>query len=205
MKLVCQLDANGYFVGTTEADPSPMEPGVYLFPAGTVDAPAPQVPSGTRAKWNGSVFLLEDIPAPPAPDPLTLAQRRDARWEQVKAERKRREDGGVQVSGHWFQTDADSRIKLMRLDQKATVALAGGGTASTVLQVAGQPIAWKTYDNGLVPMTAGLAQGIASSIEILDALAYARGQALYTQIYASSNPEAIDITTGWPPSYTGGA
>lgn len=63
MKTVVQLDSDGYFVGTTTADESPKEPGVYLMPAGTVDTEAPAVPDGQRAKWdNGWVF--EDIPAP---------------------------------------------------------------------------------------------------------------------------------------------
>lgn len=63
MKTVVQLDVNGYFVGTTTADESPKEPGVYLMPAGTVDTEAPTVPDGQRAKWdNGWVF--EDVPVP---------------------------------------------------------------------------------------------------------------------------------------------
>ena len=71
MKTVSQLDAQGFFVGTTEADESPLEPGEYLIPGGCVDAPAPTIPSGQRARWvDGWVF--EDIPAPepePTPEP----------------------------------------------------------------------------------------------------------------------------------------
>lgn len=140
------------------------------------------------------------------PEPVlqpTLPQRRDAVWERVKAERTRRQSGGVLVTGHWFQTDQNSRIQLMRLDMKASAALAGGGTTSDVLTVAGQPLQWKTWENGLVPMTVGLAQGIAAAVEILDALAFGRGEVLRQQIEASSNPEAIDITTGWPAIYGG--
>jgi hypothetical protein len=63
MKIVTQLDADGYFVGTTVADASPLEAGVYLMPARTIEADAPTVPDGQRAKWdNGWVF--EAIPAP---------------------------------------------------------------------------------------------------------------------------------------------
>ena len=71
MKTVSQLDAQGFFVGTNEADESPLEPGEYLIPGGCVDAPAPTIPSGQRARWvDGWVF--EDIPAPepePTPEP----------------------------------------------------------------------------------------------------------------------------------------
>jgi len=62
MKQVIQLDADGYFVGLTVADESPLEPGVYLMPAGTIDAPVPDIPEGQRAKWDGSDWLYEDIP-----------------------------------------------------------------------------------------------------------------------------------------------
>ncbi len=69
-KTVSQLDSAGYFVGLALADESPMEPGVFLLPGGTVDAPAPTVPQGQRAKWTGKAFALEDIPAPePEPQP----------------------------------------------------------------------------------------------------------------------------------------
>jgi hypothetical protein len=71
MKTVSQLNASGYFTGPVIADESPLEPGVYLIPGGCVDAPAPTIPSGQRARWaDGWVF--EDIPAPepePVPEP----------------------------------------------------------------------------------------------------------------------------------------
>lgn len=70
MKQVIQLDANGYFVGFTTADISPLEPGVYLFPAGTIDAPTPTVPNGQRAKWANEQWTFEDISSP-EPDPET--------------------------------------------------------------------------------------------------------------------------------------
>ena len=79
-KQVSQLDAAGYFVGVTVADESPLEPGVFLLPAGAVDAPAPVIPEGQRAKWEGA-WVFEDVPQPepePGPDPveLTYAEKR---------------------------------------------------------------------------------------------------------------------------------
>lgn len=133
--------------------------------------------------------------------PPTIEQRRKAVWEAVKSERKRRVNGGVLVAGHWYHTDVDSRVQHMRLADKAATLLAGGGTGSDVLQVAGQPIAWKTLANDLVPMTAALAVAIVDAIEVLDALAFARAETLRAQIEASSDPDSIDITTGWPSTY----
>jgi DNA uptake protein ComE-like DNA-binding protein len=133
--------------------------------------------------------------------PLTVEQRREAVWEAVKSERKSRVNGGVLVSGHWYHTDVDSRVQHMRLADKAAALLAGGGVGADVLQVAGQPIAWKTLANDVVPMTAALAVAIVDAIEVLDALAFARAETLRTQIETSSDPDSIDITTGWPSTY----
>lgn len=140
---------------------------------------------------------VQEMPATP------LQERRDRVWARVKMERAKRQDGGVLVSGHWFQSDQTSRIQLMRLDSKAFAVLAGGGAVGDQLTVAGQPLQWKTWENGLVPMTVGLAQTIASAVEILDAMAFTRGEVLRAQITASADPESIDITTGWPAIYTG--
>lgn len=78
MRQVVQLDAAGYFVGITTADESPLEQGVFLLPAGTVDTTPPIVPEGKRAKWDGE-WVIENVPSPPAPptpeqQPLTPEQ-----------------------------------------------------------------------------------------------------------------------------------
>ena len=69
MKIVSQLDADGYFVAPVIADESPLEKDVFLIPGGAVDADPPTVSQGQRAKWqNGWVF--EVIPQPePEPEP----------------------------------------------------------------------------------------------------------------------------------------
>jgi hypothetical protein len=74
MKHVIQLDNDGYFVGLTTADESPLETGVFLLPAGAIDADTPTVPSGKRAKWVGS-WVFEDMPQPETYQP-TYAELR---------------------------------------------------------------------------------------------------------------------------------
>lgn len=205
-KTVCQLDHDGYFVGMTMADESPLEPGVWLMPARAVDVAAPEVPEGYRAKWSGANFDLEEIPAgpePEQPEPPTLAERREAVWTAVKVERARREYGGVLVSGHWFQSDLESQIKHQSNLIDAKDILSAGGTNDDILTIGGQPVGWKPYDNGVVPLTVGLAVAIAGAIKVQTALAYARGEQLRAQIEVSDNPESVDITTGWPPVYGG--
>lgn len=51
MKLACQLDHNGIFLGMVECQPSPLEPGKYLIPGGAVDCEKPNPPEGHYAQW----------------------------------------------------------------------------------------------------------------------------------------------------------
>lgn len=67
-KQVSQLDTNGYFLGVTIADESPLEEGVFLIPAGAVDSLPPLIPEGKLARWNGE-WTLDDIPQPEPEEP----------------------------------------------------------------------------------------------------------------------------------------
>jgi len=77
MKQVIQLDANGYFAEVTEADESPLEPGVYLLPAGCIDVVVPTIPEGQKAKWDGE-WLFENILQNTVE--LTYAEKRAAEY-----------------------------------------------------------------------------------------------------------------------------
>lgn len=51
-------------IGSSEADMSPMEPGVYLIPAYATEIVPPIVPDGQRAVFEGTAWVLEVIPVP---------------------------------------------------------------------------------------------------------------------------------------------
>lgn len=57
-RTVAQLDADGWYVGPTEAYESPLEPGVYHIPGGAVDMPLPEVPEGKCARWDGKDWVI---------------------------------------------------------------------------------------------------------------------------------------------------
>jgi len=85
-KLVSQLDEQGFFVGMVVADESPLEPGVYLIPAGAVEAEEPQTVEGKRARWEG-VWVYEVIPEPPKepePAPPTEEELKVNRINELK-------------------------------------------------------------------------------------------------------------------------
>ncbi|MDR2305712.1 MAG: hypothetical protein LBE53_00695 [Paucimonas sp.] len=59
-KIVYQTDRQGLYVGPVHADLSPLESGVFLIPAGCVEAPPPEIPAHKAAHWNGQAWQLVD-------------------------------------------------------------------------------------------------------------------------------------------------
>lgn len=65
-KTVYQYDLAGLYAGQTDADESPLEPGVFLIPARCVEV-APPEPNGDQwPRWNGAKWEL--ITVSPAND-----------------------------------------------------------------------------------------------------------------------------------------
>lgn len=75
-KIVYQTGFDGVYVGQAVADESPLEPGVFLIPAGCVETPPPQIPAGMAARWVNGKWVLETIPvapeSPPEPKPAVV-------------------------------------------------------------------------------------------------------------------------------------
>ncbi|AKA22054.1 hypothetical protein [Pseudomonas chlororaphis] len=59
-KTVYQTSPLGVFTGINEADESPLEPGVFLIPAGCVEVPPPLIPENKAAFWDGKDWQLVD-------------------------------------------------------------------------------------------------------------------------------------------------
>lgn len=71
-----QHDADGFFLGVTEADESPLEPGVVLVPAMcTLTPPPTEIPQGLVPRWTGTEWQLVARTAAPVDQPsVTLAK-----------------------------------------------------------------------------------------------------------------------------------
>lgn len=68
-KIVAQIGADGYLVGPTRADESPLEPGVYLIPGGAIDKALPAEMKPGKRYWPlEDGWREEDMPAPLEPD-----------------------------------------------------------------------------------------------------------------------------------------
>ena len=110
MKTVSQLDPEGFFIGPAEAHESPLEPGVFLIPGGAVDREPPKaLQPGKRYRPWGTGWRGEDVPEPPAPEPIPEPSRAD------------------QIRGRLVQIDQES----IRPARAVATALAARATVPT--------------------------------------------------------------------------
>jgi len=116
MKQVIQLDNEGYFAGLTTADESPLEPGVLLIPAGAIDAPAPSIHEGQRAKWDGA-WVFEDIPQPepepepPEPEPIPAEELRKMAYREESDPLFFRAQRGEATEQEWLDKVAEIKAR----------------------------------------------------------------------------------------------
>lgn len=57
---------------SSEADESPLEPGVFMIPAYATEQQPPEAAEGQVAVFLGDMWQLENIPPPPAPEPPSV-------------------------------------------------------------------------------------------------------------------------------------
>lgn len=65
--------SKGIYIGETVAYESPLEPGVFLIPAGCVETPPPLINDDSVARWNGSTWEVESLPKKAEPTPEEIA------------------------------------------------------------------------------------------------------------------------------------
>jgi hypothetical protein len=68
MKIYNYNPENGYFVGESFADESPLEPGVYLIPAFATEIPALKATKGKVVVFVNGDWELQDLPKQPVID-----------------------------------------------------------------------------------------------------------------------------------------
>lgn len=149
-----------------------------------------------RAVWTVLDWANEDIDA-------AIQQAKAVKWEQIKAERDRREFLGVKVGTDWFHTDVTSQLKQLGLKDRARDALAAGGATTDVLQLLGQPIVWKLLDGSWKPITVQLAFDIVAKVGELQGTLFAVAQSHKTAMEMSTDPSTYDFSSGWPETFAG--
>jgi hypothetical protein len=114
IKTVSQLDANGVYLGPASADPSPLEPDVWLLPGGCIGALPPDIPTGQRARWTGADFILEDCPPVAAPDdpiPRSPSARRAAAYRDESDPLFFQSQRGTATVDDWLAKVAEIRAR----------------------------------------------------------------------------------------------
>ena len=118
----------------------------------------------------------------------SLIPIRAARHVAIRAERDRRKFGGVFVSGKWIHTDTYSRTQWMGM----------------VMMGASVPaIEWTTMDNTSITTSQALAGAVFQATATLDSTLFAFAKSLIDTVNASSDPDGVDIATGWPATFEG--
>jgi hypothetical protein len=178
----------GVFVGTDVADPSPLEPGVFLVPANATTEAPPACGDGQRQVFRDGGWVVEDIPQP-APVPIpTPDEAKASMWEAIKAERDRRTDqGGYKVGTKWFHSDQRSR------SQQLGLVLLGANIPAG--------LQWKTMDGSFVAMTQTLAGQILAAGAASDQAIFAVAETHKAAMEASADPASYDFSAGWPKSF----
>lgn len=77
----------GVFLGVDFAQESPLEPGVFLLPAGATFVEPPQVAEGKQAIWGGESWSVQEIPLPPEPEIPEPPQPEPLTWDTIRAQR----------------------------------------------------------------------------------------------------------------------
>lgn len=139
-----KYDSDFYYAGQQDCQLDPIATKregheVWLLPANCTWEEPLEEKEGYKIKWNGSVWVYEEIPVPPAPEPPTLDEVKANKINELKGIRDTKEVEPVQTSKGLFDYDDKSRDRLYIARQALTDN--GGGS-----------ILWTTADNQRVPM-----------------------------------------------------
>jgi hypothetical protein len=154
---VYQTSFDGYFVSAIEADASPLEPGVFLVPAGCVEVAPPAFDADTqRAHWDGAGWIVEEILLPepePVPEPPPQPEFPPPVVPEIPEEppllateyaslvrRTIEEQGVVLPNGVVVKSDVESQGKIAQTIQSIDLGLIE------------EPVNWKAK-SGFVPLT----------------------------------------------------
>ncbi|MES2319944.1 MAG: hypothetical protein V4631_20885 [Pseudomonadota bacterium] len=123
-------------------------------------------------------------------------------WERIKAMREVRLDtGGYPAAGHWYNSDVRAKGEQSDLALQADELVRNSGDLTAQYVTAGVPVAWKTMDNGFVPMTGNLALAIRDAAREQTVKTYKAAATHQYFMTISADPLAYDFSTGWPAVY----
>lgn len=160
---VYQTREDGILIGYEDAQESPLQPGVYLIPAGCVTVEPPEFAEPNRARWDGETkgWIVEPTPQPETaaePEPAVPSAVSDRQFAQALAETGRISWAEAQAWGARGEIPAELLAAVERLDDPLQ-----RNRAVMFLSAA-------TWFERQHPMTTTLAQALGWNDADLDAL-----------------------------------
>jgi hypothetical protein len=128
-----------------------------------------------------------------------ISEVHSRKWEQIKAERLARNDGGVLVDGYWFHSDLHSRIQYLGLKDDAKDT--DERLDADPLVIDGDDARWKTMSGEFAPMTGKRVKDIVAAVKVLDKRLFKSAETHRTMMEATAHPETYDYSEGWPERY----
>ncbi|MDQ0314857.1 DUF4376 domain-containing protein [Amorphus orientalis] len=214
---------SGEALGSSIADPSPLEPGAFLDPAHTTRTPPPETGAGEAACWTGEAWEIRpdhrgetwyaadgaavtvDHIGDPADDglaavapPPTLEEARATKLAAISAEMADRLAAGAPTPGGLHVAlDVGTRTDLGAMATTGGLAASGSVTWSDSYK-----LGWITIENDRIPLPTP-ADGIALAASVGDYYAQIRqhGRDLKDAALAAADEtelDAIDEAAGWP-------
>jgi len=221
-KTVYQTDRSGLFVGEVQARESPLEPDVYIIPAGCVEVPPPAAEAKKAVMWmvdawvlvadhrgevwfSGNEAVTVDFVGDPgekgfSPElpPPSLNDLRATKLVSISATVDALLAAGAPVSGGLHVAlDDGSRTDLTAMASTATAASTG-----TVAWPESYSRGWIAVENVRIPL-ATPADGLALAASVGDwyAAVVQHRRDLKDAALAAGDVaalDAIDVTAGWP-------
>lgn len=149
MKQFPRLDENNYFIGVSEADESPREPGKYLIPEGSIDASIPDLQEGKLAKWNGSDWVYEDQPKEKPSQPYPSWSFDEETWQWVAPSPKPDPDATWDEYLQKWLTPLDVKSNEVREERNQLLRDSDWITLKSYSQGVPVPQEWRDYQQAL--------------------------------------------------------
>lgn len=154
---------NGDYLGQGQADPSPLEPGVWLIPAGATGIAPPLPHPGKVRRFNGAAWELVDPPQEGPTDPEyipSLEEVLTAKMDAINEGKNRALD-----SGFMFAVGEGEEAREVLFDSDAKARLAYLELAVKLGQNPAYATPWKASRGQWVTMDAALFAALQPAYE----------------------------------------
>jgi hypothetical protein len=201
--IVYQCNYDWVYVGETQADLSPLEQGVYLIPAFAVETPPPPYDAKKQfCEWNGSEWLIKEIPVPPPPEPPSRDEIIKEKTSKIMLTRDKHNTGGVFALDHWWPTNLVTIPQWNYLrDMAREIKFDGGDMDAVMTDLDGNPFNWQTLDNGDIGLTANMVVTITNMGARNVNQNSQNAKRHIANLNASEHPEDYDYSDGWTDIY----